>query len=434
MKRILLGLISWTILKDFNLEKDIIKKKECVLCGSKKLKKVLDFKKTPLANSYVKSPTIKEKYFPLVCVLCIDCKHLQLQHLVNPKIMFEDYMYVSGTSPVLIKHFKNYFQKIKKTLKLNKKKDKILDIACNDGTFLNFFKKDKFKNVIGIEPAKNLRHLNKAKKIDINTAFFNYKNSFYYKKKYKKFKVITANNVFAHVPNLKDFALGVKNILAPGGLFIFEVSYLKDVLKKLTFDTIYHEHMSYHSLKPLLNFFRSINLKVVDFDLVEAQGGSIRVYVGHKNSKVNETKIKKQIKIEKNSKLFSAQKYLDYFKRIKSQKNKIKILIKKNLKKNKLFVGYGAPAKVTTFCHFFELGEKEIKFIVDDNYLKQGKFTPGKNIQIINFKKLKNHNFDFIIILAWNFANPIIKKLKQNIKNKKFKIIVPFPKVKIIKS
>ena len=191
-------------------------------------------------------------------------------------------MYVSGTSPVLKKHFENYFKKIKKIKKINKKRDKILDIACNDGTFLNFFKKDKFDNVVGIEPAKNLRHLNKKKNIDINTDFFNYKNSFKFKKKYKSFKIITANNVFAHVPDLKDFALGIKNILSKDGLFIFEVSYLLDVLKKLTFDTIYHEHMSYHSLKPLINFFNSINLEVIDFDLVEAQGGSIRVFVAHK--------------------------------------------------------------------------------------------------------------------------------------------------------
>ena len=189
--------------------------------------------------------------------------------------------------------------------------------------------------------------------------------------------------------------------------------------------------MSYHSLKPLLNFFKSVDLEVVDFDLVEAQGGSIRVYVGHKNSKVKKTKINRQVNIEKKSGLFSSQKYLDYFKRIKSQKKKIKNLIQKNLKNKKIFVGYGAPAKVTTFCHVFELGKREINFIIDDNDLKQGKYTPGKNIQIINFKKLNNYNFDFIIILAWNFADPIIKKLKS-IKNKKFKIIVPFPNLKVI--
>ncbi len=415
------------------MNKNFIQRKKCVLCESKKLKKVLNFKKTPLANSYVKFPNNYERHYPLKCILCKDCKHLQLQHLVNPSLLFEDYMYVSGTSPVLKKHFENYFKKIKKIKKINKKKDKILDIACNDGTFLNFFKKDKFNNVVGIEPAKNLRHLNKKKKIDINTEFFNYKNSFKFKKKYKSFKIITANNVFAHVPNLKDFALGVKNILSEDGLFIFEVSYLLDVIKKLTFDTIYHEHMSYHSLKPLINFFNSINLEVIDFDLVEAQGGSIRVFVTHKGSMpVKKKKIKKQLQIEKNYGLFNEKKYLDFFKRIINQKKKIKKLIDKNLSKNKIIVGYGAPAKVTTFCHVFNLGKKNIKLIVDDNDLKQNKFTPGKNIKIINFNQLMKIDFDFIIILAWNFSSPIIKKLKQNIKDRNYKIIIPFPKLKII--
>ncbi len=403
------------------------------MCGSSRLKRVLNFDKTPLANSYITSTKVKEKFYPLSCILCNDCKHLQLQHLVNPSIMFEDYMYVSGTSPVLKKHFENYFKRIKKIITLNKNTDNILDIACNDGTFLEFFKKDKFKKVIGIEPAKNLKHLNKIKKIDINTAFFNYKNSFKFKKKYKEFKIITANNVFAHVPDLRDFALGVKNILSNKGLFIFEVSYLVDVLKKLTFDTIYHEHMSYHSLKPLIKFFHSINLEVIDFDLVEAQGGSIRIFVSHKGAyKVKKNKIMKQIKIEKNQGLFTRQKYLNFDKRIKNQKEKIKKLINKNLYKRKLIVGYGAPAKVTTFCHVFNIGNKDIKYIVDDNDLKQNKFTPGKNIKIINFNRLKNINFDFIIILAWNFAKPIAKKLKENFKNKRFKIIIPFPKLKII--
>ena len=416
---------------NLNFQKEFIERKKCVLCGSKKLKKVIDFNKTPLANSYVKSKNYKEKYYPLACVLCLNCKHLQIKHLIKPKILFENYMYLSGTSPVFVKHFKEFFKKIKKTIKLNKSKDKILDIACNDGSFLNFFKKDNFKNVVGIEPAKNLRYLNSSKKIDINTIFFNYKNSFTLKKKYKEFKVITANNVFAHVPDLNDFALGVKNILSKDGLFIFEVSYLKDVIKKLTFDTIYHEHMSYHSLKPLIKFFKKIEMKVVDFDLIEPQGGSIRVYVGHKNRKANILKIKNQIKTERKFGLFKTRSYFQFNDKIKSQKNKITNFINNKMKEGKTFIGYGAPAKVTTFCHVFNLGENEIKFIIDDNTLKQNKYTPGKNIKILNFKKIKKINFDYIILLAWNFAKPLIFKLKKNIKDRKFKMIVPFPNIKI---
>ena len=418
---------------DFNTKQKFIIRKNCVLCSSPNLKEALNFKKTPLANSYVIKKNRFENFFPLICLLCENCKHLQLKHLVNPKILFENYMYVSGTSPVLVQHFKSYFLKILKKKKLSRKNDKILDIACNDGTFLQFFKKKGFSKVVGVEPAQNLRYLNKKKKIDINTFFFNLKNSFKLKKKYKSFKIITANNVFAHVPDLKDFALGVKNVLSEDGLFIFEVSYLKDVIKKLTFDTIYHEHMSYHALFPLIDFFNSIDLKVLDFDLVKAQGGSIRVYVGHKNQKTNYKKIHKQILLEKKMGLFKKNSYLKYYQRIQSQKKRIKKIIKMHiLKKNKILIGYGAPAKVTTFCYTFGLGQKDIRAIVDDNNLKQGKLTPGKNIKIIKFKELYKIKFNYIIILAWNFAEPIIDKLKNNFKSKKFKIIVPFPNIKII--
>ena len=413
------------------MPKDCVTRKDCVLCQSSSIKEVLNFGKTPLANSYPSKKNTKEKFFPLVCSFCKDCGHLQLKYLVNPNLMFRNYMYVSGTSKVLVEHFKNYFLTIQKKIKLKKKSDKILDIACNDGTFLNFFIKSGFRNVIGVEPATNLKKLNKDKKIDINSFFFTHKNSFKLKKKYKSFKIITANNVCAHIPDIKDFVLGVKNILEPDGLFIFEVSYLKDVVNKLTFDTIYHEHMSYHSLKPLLSFFERLGMSVLDFDLVEAQGGSIRVYVGHKNQKIYEKKINNQIKKEKQMGLLDEKLFKKFHKRIQNQKKEITTIIDKNItKKNKILVGYGAPAKVTTFSYVFNLGTKSIRHIVDDNPLKQKKYTPGKNIKIISFEELKKINFDYIIILAWNFAPSIIKKIRQSIK-KSFKIIVPFPKATI---
>ena len=180
----------------------------------KKFKKVLDFKKTPLANSYKKNLNIKEQYFSLSCVLCKKCGHLQLSHLVNPKIMFENYLYVSGTSKVLKKHFIDYAKKMISMFNFTNK-SKVLDIACNDGTFLEYFKNKKFENVVGVEPAQNLRILNLKKKIDINTNFFNKKFSHVMKKKYKSFDLITANNVFAHSPHLYDFSQELKIFFQP---------------------------------------------------------------------------------------------------------------------------------------------------------------------------------------------------------------------------
>ena len=187
--------------------------------------------------------------------------------------------------------------------------------------------------------------------------------------------------------------------------------------------------MSYHSLKPILNFIKSLDMSVLDFDLVEAQGGSIRVYVGHKNQKINIKKIDNQIKKEEKMGLLNEQLFNKFNIRIMKQKKEIKKIIARDIiKKNKILVGYGAPAKVTTFSHVFDLDAQSIKFIVDDNSLKHNKYTPGKNIKIISFEEIKKIDFNYIIILAWNFAPSIIKKLRQAIK-KPFKIIVPFPKL-----
>ena len=304
---------------NFNKKKIIIKK-TCVLCSSKNIKQVINFNKTPLANSYPKNKLDKEIYFNLSCVLCKDCGHLQLKELINPKLMFDNYLYVSGTSNVLINHFKTYADNIIKKLNLNYKSP-ILDIACNDGTFLNFFIKKNFKTVVGVDPAKNLKKFNIKKKIDFNIGYFSNIFSKKLKKKYGKFDLITANNVFAHSPNLQNFTTGIKNLLSQKGVFIIEVSYLLTVLKKKTFDTIYHEHMSYHSLNPLIKFFQRFKLEIFDFDLIDAQGGSIRIYICHKNSKkVNKKKISLQIKKELDNKVFSVKTYIQFYKDILNQK------------------------------------------------------------------------------------------------------------------
>ena len=406
-------------------------KKFCTLCKSSNLKVVLNFGKTPLANSYPEKKKV-EFFSPLTVVLCKSCGHLQLRELVNPSTMFSNYLYVSGTSNVLRKHFEDYAIKMIKKFNL-KKTDLILDIACNDGTFLENFTKKNFRKVVGVEPAKNLRNLNKKKKIEINSIFFNYKNSFLLKNKYQKFKLITANNVCAHIPDVDNFFKGVKNILDDNGIFVFEVSYLLDVINKLTFDTIYHEHMSYHAIKPLIKFARKNNLQVFDFDLIKAQGGSIRIYVSHLGTKkINNKKIKRQISLENRKGLFSENLYYKYMKRINNQKIILLKIFKdlKNQKKN--IIGFGAPAKLTTFSYKFDINNKIVPFVVDDNHLKQNRLSPGKNIKIISYKKLKNKKFDTIIIFAWNFAESIIKRIKKDFKDKK--IIIPFPKVKIIKS
>ena len=254
------------------------------------------------------------------------------------------------------------------------------------------------------------------------------------KKRYDSFDLITANNVFAHSPHLFDFSQGVKNLLSFKGVFVLEVSYLGTVLKKKTFDTIYHEHMSYHGLKPLVQFFKNQNLQIFDFELIEAQGGSIRIFVSHKNSfKVEKNKIYNKIKNEIAEGLYSKKRYKKFFKEIIDTKEKLKKMISKLKEKNWDIIGYGAPAKLTTLTHVFNLTRNDFKIVIDDNSLKVNKFTPGKNFLIKNFDYLKKNKLKhkIIVVLAWKFYESIKTKCKKI--NNKFLFISPFPQPRIEK-
>ena len=407
--------------------------KKCRLCDSKYLSTVINLNKTPLANSFLKKKELKkkEKYYPLKVNFCKKCSHLQLSHIVNAKSMFDDYLYLTNTSKQNQDHFKNYAAKIKKTMH-SKNKLSILDIASNDGTFLKFFNKKKY-NRLGIDPAKNLSKFSKKLGINQITMYFTFNNSKIIKKKFGKFNIITANHVCAHVANLIDFFKGVKNLLDTEGIFVFEVSYLGSVIKKKTFDIIYHEHADYHALKPLIKFVKKFRLEIFDFEIVKAQGGSLRVYVCHVNSKkIKKEKINKQIFFEKNNlKLFLPSTYKIFEKeiiKVKKQLNKILIKLKKE---NKKIAGYGAAAKTTTLLNYFNINKNTINFIVDDNPLKQNRYSPGTHIPIKSSNEIYKKKPDFIIILAWNYASHIIN-LHKKFKKINGKFIIPFPKIKIL--
>lgn len=406
--------------------------KACRLCDSKRLINVINLGKTPLANSYSKFINKKVKRFPLKVNFCKKCGHLQLGHSIKPEKMFSYYLYQTNTSKKNFMHFKNYAAKVDKLIK--KPKKKILDIASNDGTFLNFFNKNNLR--LGIDPAKNLQEIAKKKGVNQIRGFFSYKKSVCLKKKYGLFDIITANHVCAHVANIKDFFLGVKNLLSEKGYFVFEVSYRGSVLKKNTFDTIYHEHIDYHALKPIKIFSSSLGFKIFNFEITEAQGGSLRVYLTKSKVIKHQKKINEFISDEnKKMNLFKIKKYKNFQKKIFLAKKKLKIIINHAKKNNLKIAGYGAAAKTTTLLNFFEINDKDIIFIIDDNKLKQGLYMPGRSIKIVTPEEIIKNQIDIMLIFAWNYSDFIIKIIKKKYKftkKNKLKFLVPFPNPKII--
>ncbi len=404
----------------------------CRLCKSSYLSSVLKLTSTPPANAFVSKEKrhIKQKKYPLELFFCEECNHLQLTEIVDPVELFENYVYVSGTSKVFVNHFKNYAKDVVKIYKPRKDKY-ILDIGSNDGTLLKFFKNMGY-SVIGVDPAKEIA--NKACEDGIKTIndFFNLQTAKKIKNEYSEASLITANNVFAHCDDLRGITQAVSSLLCPNGLFVFEVSYLVDVYQKTFFDTIYHEHLSYHTVTPLIKFFESNQMTLIDVFRVNTHGGSIRCVVKNcsDNSQINDS-VWSFVDLEKSLNFSIRDTFINFSKKIEVRKNELYDLLLKLKSNNKTIAGFGAPAKATTLMYEFGLDNDILDFIVDDSPLKQGLYSPGLHIPIFSSSSIETFKPDYLLILAWNFSDSIIKN------NQKFheaggKFIIPLPNLEVI--
>ena len=381
-----------------------IYKFDCRSCGKTNLKRVVSLGYQPLANNLLNKAEDKDEMYPLEMNYCPSCHNCQLSVVVNPKKMFSNYLYLSSTSKTFRDHFKKAADKYIKDFKLSPKKSYIIDIGSNDGVALKPFKDLNFKNILGVEPAKNLAK--KANKDKIKTF-----NGFLDEKTVKKIKknadIILASNVFAHSDKLKIMAECMLKLVKKEGTIIIEVQYLLNTLKDLTFDNIYHEHYNYWSLTSLVYFFNNLKAKVYKAEKINTHGGSIRIYI-KKNYK---TKIDKSVvELLKEEEKFGIKKYETYqnfAKKVYDIRKNVRKNIKELKKTSEKIIGYGSPAKATTALNFFGV-TKEIDYIIEDNKLKQGKFLPGVKIPIKS-KQSINGKPDCLIVLAWNFFDEIKK-------------------------
>ncbi|TSC88531.1 MAG: C-methyltransferase [Microgenomates group bacterium Gr01-1014_7] len=403
----------------------------CRFCLNKNLKQVIDLGSQPAANAFLTKKQLKgkEPFFPLKVNFCSKCGQLQLTHIVSPDYLFRNYVYVSSTSPVFVAHFEQYAKSVYKKIKLDSE-SLVVDIGSNDGILLKPFKKLGVK-ILGIDPARKIAK--EATKNGILTIpeYFDQGLANRIIKKWGFADVITANNVFAHVPYIDELILAAKKLLNSEGVLIIEVPYLVDFLQKNLFDTIYHEHVSYLSIRPLVTLFNRFNMTIFDVEETDSHGGSIRVFVKKNKSKrkVKET-VENFIKNEKALGLGKLHTYQKFAKKIEQNKIDLNKLLKKLRSQGKNIIGYGAPAKGNTLLNYFNIGTQVLDYIVEDSQYKQGLFTPGMHIPVVSPKEISETNPDFIFILAWNFAKPIMKKLEQ-FKSRGGRFIVPVPTPKI---
>lgn len=400
------------------------KRKFCRFCGSKDLVKFLDLGSMPHAGDFLMANEVgREKYYPLRIYFCKKCKLVQILDIISPDTLFKDYHYLSSVS--LSEHFKKYADEIGK--KFLTKNSFVIEIGSNDGVLL-FPLKKKGIRVLGVDPAENVVNIANKKGVETLTMYFNKKTSENILQKYGQADVVLANNVLAHIDDMNDAFLGIKNILNTDGVLIFEVHYFPDLIKKLQYDFFYNEHLSYYSLNSLIPFLNKFDLEIFDVKKNLIHSGSIRVYAKLKNN--TKYKIKKSVlKFLSSEDKFISLKSLNIFSRkVYEHKNKLKEIIL-NIKSNgNRIVGYGASGRGNTLLNFLELDNKILDYIVDESPERQNKFTPGTHIPIVSPKFFRNDDVKYALLLAWNYQKEIGKKEEKFIKMGG-KFIIPLPQI-----
>lgn len=407
----------------------------CALCAAPQssLTEVLRLAPTPPANEFVGADECAQpqELIPLGLLLCGQCGHLQLAEIVDPRRLFQHYVYVSGTSPVFVAHFARFAQDVMPRFNLGSGSF-VVDVGSNDGTLLKQFQAQGVKNVLGVDPAVEIVKAAVAAGVPTREAFFTVDLAQEINATCGAADLLCANNVFAHAADLAGFARGVKALLSPEGVFVFEVSYLADVVQNLLFDTIYHEHLAYHALRPLVRFFESCGLRLFDAERVATHGGSVRCFVcPARASHVDSDRLAGLLNQEQKLALFSPETYVRFKERISNLGQALRDRVAEIRRRGERIAGYGAPAKLTTLMYEFGLDGDSIDFIVDDSPWKQGRFTPGTHIPVLSSSALRERRPDRCVIFAWNFADSIVKK-NADYTAAGGHFIVPIPKLQEI--
>ena len=405
----------------------------CRLCLSKEIEMAVNMGKSPISEKYVKKENL-ENIIPKVSLnlyFCKNCSHVQLIDVVNPDFLWADFTFKTARDIKLINHFKDYVERVINVQQINDE-DLILDIGSNDGTLLQCFKDKGLQNILGVDPASQIVDQANLSGIKTIKGYFNLELANKISSINGKAKVITANNVFAHMDDLRGMLEAIKFMMNEESIFVFEVSYLLDVVKKMLIGTIFHEHLSYHSIISLKQFLNSFNLDIIKVERGPEQGGSIICYakIKKQSNKIHNS-VFELIALEKKEKLDkieTIQKMNDQLIDLKNELNKI---IKKIKHENKTISGFGAARSGTTFLSYFGIGN-HIDYLYDDNKEKHFKFSPGDQIEVLPTKDINENKPDYLIILAWIHADIIISK-NQNYLENGGAFLRFFPKIEIIK-
>ena len=405
------------------------RRETCAVCDSQ-IKKVMALNPTPICDAFVSASFVdkSQEIYPIDLFFCENCGLLQIPDIIAPEILYKDYIYETSSSMGLSSHFKVYADEI--ITNIVTKGDLVIDIGCNDATLLKYFKACGRK-VIGVEPATEISEKVRQSGITCYTEFFSVDVAKKIQVGHGPASVVTANNVFANIVNLNEFLQGVRHLLADDGVFVVETGAGLDVMMNLMLDTVAHEHIYYFNVKPLQYLCEQNGLEVVDVRAISSKGGSLHAVVQLKGgprpvaSSVSKRRLYEQA---------LGFEQIDIYKSLAAKfevlrKELIGILDDIKMKDQSVAV-YGAAAGVTNLLYFFDINDR-VDYLIDDNAQRQKLFSPGHHIPVVSPQTIYEKKPDYILVLAWRYAQPIISRHHEFIRAGG-KFIVPLPKIQIV--
>ncbi len=408
------------------------RRETCRACGEKSLKLFLPLGLQPLANSFLKSPEefAAEQFFPLDTHFCETCSLVQIPDVVDPEVLFRHYLYVTGTSETIAQHNRGYAKSISEMQRLTAE-DLVIEVASNDGSLLRCFQ-DLGVRTLGIDPATNVAAMARANGVETINEFFNLAVAQQVRADYGPAKAVIGNNVLAHVDDTRDFLRGCKAVIGDAGLVVIEMPYLGDLLNRTEYDTIYHEHLCYFSVNSLMRLCESAGLVIVRMDHVPIHGGSLRMHAGHQEIHQNHSpQVMAWAEEEKSKGFTSFERYEQLAKSVELSRDSLLDLLKRLKAEGKTVAGYGAAAKGNTLLNYCQITTDLLPYVVDKNPLKLGMYTPGMHIPVLPVSTLLEQQPDYLLILAWNFGEEIMRQ-QSEYQARGGKFIIPIPEVTVI--
>jgi methylation protein EvaC len=404
----------------------------CAFCDSSSMDKIMDFGDVALAGSFLRENHFyDEQKYPLRLYFCRNCCAVQIVDMVEPSVMFSDYFYFSSSIKTLRDHFADYASDVSSRF-LVPEDSTVVEIGCNDGVLLRPLADLNIRTIIGVDPASNVVGTLKDPRIRIINDFFGPTVAESIVQTCGKVDMVVANNVYAHIPDIKNITQAIFDILKPDGVFVFEVHYLGRVIDELQYDMVYHEHLYYYSLIAAVNHFKRYGMIIFDVKTVNIHAGSIRFYVCNKNSKHANSisdSVTQLLREEYERGFNISTTFARFADQIAERKIELMDLLRSIKLSGKSIAGYGASGRANTMLQYCGIDNCVLDFMIDDAPSKNGFYTPGSHLKIFPSSVLYEINPpDYVLIFAWSFFKEILEKNQEYINNGG-KMIVPLPSV-----